>query len=52
MINATPVQYGMMQQEHRVKQIMWDDIQQLKKDVQKLADAIAHIQKFLRDTHP
>ncbi len=43
---------GAQAQTYTTTKIMWDDIQQLKKDMQKLADAINHINSFLREAFP
>lgn len=43
---------GEQHQESTTRQIMLDDIQQLKKDVQTLRNALNHIQDFLKKAYP
>lgn len=43
---------GAMQQEPTNIQIIWDEIQQIKKDCKHLCDAINHIQEFLKEAYP
>lgn len=51
-MNAPLNSYAMQQQEAGVRRLMWDDIQVLKQDVEKLKAAIDYIQDFLRKAYP